>query len=138
MKNALIRVIEEANSEKWCMDPKCTTCGAFSFREALRRIGGPQGWGIANELRDIDWEELVLHENWDNALTMSLMALQTPSQIRRVVEAQPAAPEGRLKEVARVLHGYVNQLPKDHIPRKKGCRGCLSSPRPLVHCQNPG
>ncbi len=137
MENTLIRAIQDANSEKWCMNPTCVTCGAFSFREVLRRMGGPLGWGVANALRHLDWKVIVLLDNWENAVIMALMSLQLTSQIQRVVEAWPADPDGRLEKVNQALQGYLNHLPENHIARKKFRGAGLSPPSHLAPCQDP-
>ncbi|MCP4693313.1 MAG: hypothetical protein GY859_35055, partial [Desulfobacterales bacterium] len=98
----------------------------------------PLGWGLTHELRHLDWKTMILLENWENAVIMSLMALQLSTQIQQVVEAWPSDSDGRFEKVNQALQGYVDHLPENHIAREK-FRGVGLAPfSPLEPCQNTG
>ncbi len=79
--------MEHAAEMKWCVKPRCTTCGAQKFRGALRNLGGPLGGPVCDALCELSPVELVRLPRWDEALETAILDLRVEGQVEAVLGA---------------------------------------------------
>lgn len=80
MGNRFLEVISEAESNRWCMDPNCSTCYGLDFRGAVARIHDLQ-----HELETVDPAELITHKDWERSLQIVAQVRTFPVDWTRVL-----------------------------------------------------
>ena len=87
MSDTFIDIIRVAHTNKWCTTPYCTTCGAQDYRNALRNLGEEAEDGLAAVLANLKPSQLVKEYNWQDALLVAVMDLQSSLQLESIINA---------------------------------------------------
>lgn len=62
-ENAYLKVVEDAELNKWCVDRRCSTCFADKYRAALKQIPDLQ-----SALISLNLDQFTSHTNWHDFL----------------------------------------------------------------------
>lgn len=85
--NSFIETLRNANQQRWCVKPFCTTCGAQDFRAALRKLAGANGKGLVEALSSLDLSELRTLSEWDDAIRLALGEINQAPHMDEVLRA---------------------------------------------------
>jgi hypothetical protein len=124
--NLFINIIRSARYKKWCLKLYCTTCGARDYRDALNKLAGPLGGGLAKALAEINPRDLTAIKNWEDALLIAIGDLPIPLQLNDVLQAWLPKINDDLPFADFVLYNIVSNWPTNHEIKNEWIKNCIS------------
>jgi hypothetical protein len=112
--NSFLKALRQAAKENWCVQPYCTTCGAREFRSALRQVGGELGGPLADDLADVNLDELTSLPKWNEAIEIAVRDLPLPGQATSLLERWLTRADENIRFFDVVLYKLVRYLPQEH------------------------
>ncbi len=125
MSNTVIDIIRTAHANKWCTTPYCTTCGAMVYRQALKKIGGDLGGGLANALAELNPSELTKEHNWQDAFLVAVIDLPFSTQLEGVLKAWLPKLHNDIDFSDFVLYKIVRFISKENDIRNEWIDYCI-------------
>jgi|JFJP01.1.fsa_nt_gi hypothetical protein len=127
MSNPVIDIIRTAHANKWCTTPYCTTCGAMEYRQALKKIGGDLGGGLANALAELNPSELTKEHSWQDALLVAVIDLPFSIQLEGVLKAWLPKLHDDMDFSDFVLYKIVRFISKENDIRNEWIDNCIET-----------
>lgn len=106
MENEFLKAVKLARENRWCTNPVCTTCGAYDFRDALRRRGLRN---LADDLATVDLNVLRRTGQWRDPLRLALDQLAAPEMKDRVFLAWYPQLDSHISVADLVLFYFVRR-----------------------------
>ena len=122
--NPLLEVVQTARERNWCTKPRCTTCGAREYRQALAELSGPLGGGLVNALADLEPCDLVGIPDWQDPLLVAVMALPFRGQVHEVLGAWLPHLAENIAFADFVLYRIVRWITPANPVRSRWIAGC--------------
>lgn len=92
---------------------------------ALKKLTGDLGAGLLKALKDINTEELIRIENWDNALEIAFYDMPIRTMFADILESWYPNIRKNIKFTDFVLFKIVKYFPEENEQRKKWISECV-------------
>ena len=83
--NGFLEILNRAEANKWCSNPRCTTCGARELRLAIRSLFTRTDVTPAEELSKMDLRSLTGNRSWTGAIRIALEELPSSEDMDHVL-----------------------------------------------------
>lgn len=123
MGNTLIDIVMRAATERWCVQPYCTTCGARQYRKALWDLGND---GLDNALAELEPVILVREERWQDALLVAIIDVGSISRLEAVLGSWLPRISTNIEFADFVLFKIVRRFPSGNNIRKAWIGQCIT------------